>query len=112
MTAESESETEPRAGEPAFFFSFVRVAYERFLAEDDAKVDELKASVAAAFGDQHAIIQRDIAQRRADNERVRAELQALKAQAVSMSRCGEAGRGAVGRQDETLWGGRTRRAFY
>ena len=48
--AEAASETTPRAGEPAFFFNFVRSAYESFLAEEDERVDETKAAVAEAFG--------------------------------------------------------------
>lgn len=85
--AEEEAEEEPRAGEPAFFFNFVRVAYERFLAEDDEKIEEIKASVAASFGEQHSVIERDIAGRRAENDRLKAELAALKAQAVSNLHC-------------------------
>lgn len=48
--ADAATETTPRAGEPAFFFNFVRSAYESFLAEEDERVDETKAAVADAFG--------------------------------------------------------------
>ena len=80
--AEGEAETEPRAGEPAFFFNFVRVAYERFLAEDDEKIDEIKESVADAFGEQHVVIEGDVAAKRVENDRLKAEVEALRAQAV------------------------------
>lgn len=83
---EARHESEPRAGEPAFFLNFVRVAYERFLAEDDDKIDEIKASVADAFGEQHAVIQKDVTSRRAENARLRAEVDALRNQSVRATR--------------------------
>ena len=82
VSADDGAEREPRAGEPTFFFNYVRVAYERFLAEDDAKVEELRATVAAAFGEQHEVLLAGNAAVRAENDRLKAELAALRAQSV------------------------------
>ena len=60
--------------------------HERFLAEDDDKIDEIKASVADAFGEQHAVIQKDVTSRRAENARLRAEVDALRNQSVRATR--------------------------
>ena len=53
LVRESEApyEASPRAGEPSFYFAFIKSAYESFLSEDDDRVDEIKDSVAAAFGE-------------------------------------------------------------
>ena len=53
--SESPHEVSPRAGEPSFFFAFIKSAYEAFLAEDDDRVDQLKAEVAGAFGEACAV---------------------------------------------------------